>query len=76
MTFLTYIDVTYKLHPTFPNPDIKVTKAPFRLDRTGWGTFTVKIIVNLKDGKKVETEHELTFKETGDTVKVTEIKLK
>lgn len=69
-------DVTYKLHPTFHDPEVKVSTAPFKLERIGWGTFTVKIVVNLKNGKKVETEHELTFKGTGDNVKVTEVKVK
>ena len=46
--------VRYKLHKTFPNRirDIYDRNNNFRLETAGWGEFTIRIIVNLKDGKK------------------------
>ena len=37
--------VTYHLHPTFRQPVIKVTKAPFLLSRIGWGYFEIKMVI-------------------------------
>jgi transcription initiation factor IIF auxiliary subunit len=53
--------VTWKLHPTFPQPERAVTDpgTKFRLDSAGWGGFVVKADVLLKDGTKTELEHEL-----------------
>lgn len=53
--------VTWKLHPTFPQPE-RVISDPsdkFKLDSAGWGAFVVKADVRLKDGTKRELEHEL-----------------
>lgn len=53
--------VVYTLHPTFQDPVVEVTEAPFRLQRQGWGTFRVAAAVHLKDGSVVALEHELSF---------------
>jgi transcription initiation factor IIF auxiliary subunit len=53
--------VTWKLHPTFPEPERVVTdpKTKFRLETGGWGTFVIKADVELKDGTTRQLEHEL-----------------
>jgi transcription initiation factor IIF auxiliary subunit len=53
--------IRYKLHKTFPNRirDIYDRDSHFRLETNGWGEFIIRIIVILKDGKKLETEHYL-----------------
>jgi transcription initiation factor IIF auxiliary subunit len=53
--------VTWKLHPTFPQPEREISDAStkFRLDSAGWGAFVVKADVLLKNGTKQELEHEL-----------------
>ena len=53
--------VTWKLHPSFPQPERVVDDAStnFRLDTAGWGTFTIKADVRLKDGTTKELKHEL-----------------
>jgi hypothetical protein len=55
--------VTYTLHPTFHNPVRRVTdrKSKFRLESEGWGTFTIFIRVDLKDGKKRNFKHDLAL---------------
>ncbi len=53
--------VTWKLHPSFPEPE-KVVDDPstnFRLDAGGWGAFVVKADVHLNDGTTRQLEHEL-----------------
>ncbi len=57
--------VEYTLHPTFPNPVVKVCDrySRFALEATGWGTFVVKIRVFYKDGRIQRLEHQLVFRE-------------
>lgn len=66
-------EVMYILHPTFRNNEIKYTEAPFAIERTGWGTFTVQVKITLKSGKTLTSEHPLTFKGAGENVKMTQI---
>ena len=40
--------VTYDLHPTFSPAQVRVTEAPFRVTRLGWGTFSVGVTVQWK----------------------------
>ena len=61
--------VEYTLHKTFRNPVRKVCKTrdqryPFGLSTNGWGTFLIKIDVELTDGKHVALTHQLKFKES------------
>lgn len=51
--------VTYVLHPTFPNPQRTVTNREerFQLKSRGWGSFRVKIIAKLGNGKSVIKYH-------------------
>jgi transcription initiation factor IIF auxiliary subunit len=53
--------VTYHLHNTFHNPVriINDRKSKFRLDTSGWGTFTIYIVINLKDKSVIELKHNL-----------------
>ena len=53
--------VVFKLHETFRDPVVEVTAAPFELKRFGWGTFEVKVVIHLQDGREVETSHMLSF---------------
>ncbi|CAL1158092.1 unnamed protein product [Cladocopium goreaui] len=53
--------VVFKLHETFRDPVVEVTTAPFELKRFGWGTFMVKVVIHLQDGRQVETSHMLCF---------------
>jgi hypothetical protein len=54
--------VTYKLRrETFPVATERVTEAPFRLTRLGWGTFTVRAEVQLHDGRVLDLQHALCF---------------
>lgn len=56
--------VEYTLHPTFPNPVRMVCTRSrgFELLARGWGTFTVKIKLMLKDGSLRELSHRLEFR--------------
>ncbi len=56
--------VEYTLHPTFPNPVRVVCSRPDRFELTarGWGTFTVKIKLMLKDGSMRQLAHPLQFR--------------
>ncbi|MCH8197750.1 MAG: hypothetical protein IH904_06675 [Proteobacteria bacterium] len=61
--------VKYTLHKTFRNRIRKVCKTkdkryPFGLSTNGWGTFLIKIDVELTDGKHVALTHQLKFKES------------
>jgi transcription initiation factor IIF auxiliary subunit len=59
--------VQYTLHPTFPNPIRLICSAggnsqmAFPLSTSGWGTFTVKVKIILKDGTNYNREHKLVF---------------
>ena len=53
--------VEYILHPTFHNPvrriDNRETK--FRLETTGWGTFTIHAKAVHQDGRETSLQHDL-----------------
>jgi len=56
--------VTYHLHPTFPNPDRVVTSSPrngFAYTTRGWGTFEVRATVEFKDGSTQKLATNLAF---------------
>lgn len=56
--------VEYTLHQTFPNP-VRMVCSPdngFELVARGWGTFTVKIKLLLKDKSIHEMVHKLQFR--------------
>ena len=53
--------VVFKLHETFRDPVVEVTAAPFELKRFGWGTFMVRMVIHLQDGRQLETNHMLCF---------------
>jgi transcription initiation factor IIF auxiliary subunit len=55
--------VTYILHPTFHNPvrEIRDRSTRFRLDTSGWGTFTIRARVFYKDGRQVPLQHDLVL---------------
>ncbi|MBV8816793.1 MAG: hypothetical protein JO022_00475 [Acidobacteriaceae bacterium] len=55
--------VTYILHPTFHNP-VKVVhnrETKFRLEATGWGTFTVYAKVMFRNGEESTIQHDLVL---------------
>ncbi|KPJ66359.1 MAG: hypothetical protein AMJ45_03955 [Syntrophobacter sp. DG_60] len=51
--------VEYILHPTFPNPIVKVAnrESNFSLEAEGWGEFMVKLNLFMKDGSVKHKEH-------------------
>jgi hypothetical protein len=53
--------VTYFLHPTFPTPvrEVRSRKTNFRLRAKGYGGFTLKARVELRDKKSRMLKHEL-----------------
>jgi len=56
--------VKFQLHPTFTPKNVKVFNAPYSLSRTGWGTFTVGVLIRWKDEFKcppLKLEHNLSF---------------
>lgn len=57
--------VTYRLHPTFPNPEQTVRRTAAnpncRLILWTWGIFTVQAVVLDKSGKTIQLEHTLQF---------------
>ena len=59
--------VEFKLHETFRNPKVKLTKAPFALSMTGWGTFGIPIKIYWQDVFGVQgfksLEHDLSFQQ-------------
>ena len=58
-------EVTYHLHPTFPNPNRRVTQGPangFALTQRGWGTFQVRATVRFKNGSTKMLQHKLQWK--------------
>ncbi|MFH2112700.1 MAG: pYEATS domain-containing protein [Candidatus Bathyarchaeota archaeon] len=55
----TIESVEYLLHPTFPSP-YQVTRNRddrFALEGSGWGSFTVNVTVNYRDGDREEKEY-------------------
>ena len=62
-------NVIYNLHYTFNEPVklINTRNNKFRLDASGWGTFTIYARLNFKDSSVLELEHELElFYPSGD----------
>lgn len=55
--------VTYRLHPTFPEPIRTVADraSKFQLRCAGWGVFLIPVQVQLKDGRTIELAHQLQF---------------
>ena len=55
--------VTYRLHPTFPEPIRTVTdrESKFQLRCSGWGIFKIPVEVRLKDGERLALIHQLQF---------------
>lgn len=54
-------NIVYILDPTFRNPvrTVKDRGTNFRLDTSGWGTFTIHALVNHRDGHETPLEHNL-----------------
>jgi len=53
--------IMFKLHPTFSRQKVVIDKAPYKISRIGWGTFTVGVKVYWKDGTKSNFKHALNF---------------
>lgn len=55
--------VTYHLHPTFPDPVRVVAnrRSKFRLSTAGWGMFTLRAEIVLKDGRVLKRSHDLVL---------------
>jgi len=56
--------VDFYLHPTFQPAHVRVSRPPFVLQRSGWGTFEVKIVITWKaqTGRDPTTvRHQLDF---------------
>jgi len=72
--------VVWYLHPTFLPRVVNASLPPFTLQRTGWGTFTVRCDVHLGENvdceqKVIKGAHDLMFEGTGDCVCWTDIPL-
>lgn len=54
-------NVIYNLHYTFKEPVriINTRNNKFKLETSGWGTFTIYARINFKDKSVLELEHEL-----------------
>jgi len=55
--------VKFILHSTFTPNEIIIKKSPFQIERTGWGTFPIKMNILFKDGVEAQVEHTLAFSE-------------
>jgi transcription initiation factor IIF auxiliary subunit len=55
--------VVYILHPTFHNPvrEVDDRSTKFRLDTSGWGTFTIHAKAVHRDGRETPLEHDLVL---------------
>lgn len=55
--------VTYILHPTFHEPvrEIRDRSTKFRLDTSGWGTFTIHAKVAYNDNREASLQHDLVL---------------
>jgi hypothetical protein len=53
--------VTYHLHSTFPKPErvVEDRATKFRLRSAGWGEFTLRLVVEKKNGEQVVLHHNL-----------------
>jgi len=66
--------VIFHLHPTFQPSKITVSAAPFELERSGWGTFTVRVEVHFKPALNkpmCQFEHDLWFEPKGSSKEYT-----
>lgn len=56
--------VTYRLHPTFVNPNRTIKQPPFKLEEQGWGEFELAIDLTLldKSGER-KINHDLNFQQ-------------
>ncbi|KAF3910787.1 hypothetical protein ABW20_dc0101941 [Dactylellina cionopaga] len=62
MTANVFDKVTYKLHPTFSNPNRTIKKPPFKLSEQGWGEFDMEIVLHIADkGGDHTIKHDLHF---------------
>jgi len=75
-------EVTWLLHPTFRDPEVKCTKFPFLIKRRGWGVFKVKVFIKLKPkvaeklgNNSIQTSHYLQFQIIGDEACFTKVPL-
>lgn len=64
--------VTYNLHHTFIKPVrvIKNRKTKFKLETSGWGTFTIYAIITLKNNTIIQLQHKLVLKYPEKVLKV------
>jgi transcription initiation factor IIF auxiliary subunit len=55
--------VEWMLHSTFANPvrNVKNREEKFRIDTEGWGVFTIRANVYMKDGQVKRLQHELSL---------------
>ena len=55
--------VTYILHPTFHDPvrSVRDRSSCFRLETSGWGTFTLHAKIVHKDGRETVLDHDLVL---------------
>ena len=62
----TVKSVEYILHPTFENPvrTVRNRSSGFKMDTNGWGTFPLKAIVHLNDGKEILLKHEIVLRKS------------
>jgi transcription initiation factor IIF auxiliary subunit len=53
--------VVYILHPTFHNPvrEVEDRGSKFRLETSGWGTFTIHAKAVHRDGRETPLHHDL-----------------
>jgi len=61
--------VEFQIHPTFQPNKIMVSAAPFEVERTGWGTFTVVVKVYFQPALNkpmCQFNHDLVFEEKGE----------
>lgn len=63
--------VTFQLHPTFSPSKVTLFRPPFVVERIGWGSFNIQILVSTKDGKTHEFVHPLSLDK--DSEKIYEI---
>ncbi|EPS44548.1 hypothetical protein H072_1461 [Dactylellina haptotyla CBS 200.50] len=56
--------VTYKLHPTFANPNRAIKKPPFTITEEGWGEFDMEVVLHtMEKGGDHSIKHDLHFQE-------------
>jgi transcription initiation factor IIF auxiliary subunit len=62
--------VTYKLHPTFPNPirTVDDRDSKFRLNTHGWGVFPIQVWIFKKSGELIKLKHHLVLEYRDGTI--------